>query len=170
MTPTLAQITAIITQTQTALDSLMKSNTLPLVTQANQPLTQPGVPVSRKDTIRYPLFLAHSLTADFFSPVTLIEWMDNFGYQINITTVDSAGTFSVQVSNDYQLGSGGTVINPGNWIDLTLSVGTPTVASVNDQIVISLTQLPYGAIRLSYIPTIAGTGIADCYIIVKQLA
>jgi hypothetical protein len=126
--------------------------------------------VSRKDTIRFPLFLGQSLAADFFSPVTLIQWMDNFGYQINVTTVDSAGTFAVQVSNDYQLGEGGVVQNPGNWTPLTLSVGTPTVAAGNENIVISLTQLPYGAIRLMYTATTAGTGTADCYIIVKQLA
>lgn len=92
---------------------------------------------------------------------------DNCSYQINIATTNSTGTFSVQVSNDYQNQTQDDATNAGNWEDLTLS-GTPTVAAANDNIVIDLKGMPYKAMRLSYTPIIAGTGTATIYVSCKS--
>lgn len=90
---------------------------------------------------------------------------------MNVSTTDSAGTFQVQVSNDYYVNEGNdaVVVNPGHWVGLTLAGGTPTVAAVSDQIVINLNQLPFYAVRLAYFPTTSGTGTVDIYITDKSL-
>lgn len=124
--------------------------------------------MSRKNTLNYPVLTAQSLAASFTSPATFIRNTDNVSYQINVTTSNSVGSFSVQVSDDYSVGPDNTVVNPGTWITLTLS-GTPTVASANDLIGISLNQLPYDSIRLAYTSTTAGTGTANAIITSKQI-
>jgi hypothetical protein len=104
---------------------------------------------------------AQSLAADFTTTPTVISYQDNIAYQINVTTADSAGTFAVQASMDYEAGVNGS--GPpvaGNWTTLTLS-GTPTVAAANDTIMISLNQVPYKALRLAYTSSVAGTGVCN---------
>jgi hypothetical protein len=126
--------------------------------------------MARKNTAFKKISTAQSMAASFHSPVTLIRNLDNVSYQINITTSSSTGTFTVDVSNDYQLDEvGNTVINAGTWVPLTLAGGTPTAAAANDTIVINLTQLSFNAIRVSYVSTIAGTGACDIYILSKQI-
>lgn len=109
-----------------------------------------------------------SLSTAFTTTPTVIDFQDNVCYQIDITTSDSTGTFVVQVSLDYVQGDANNRAVAGNWIDLTMS-GTPIAAAANDDIVISLNQLPYHAIRLKYTPTIAGTGTAKITIMAKNV-
>jgi hypothetical protein len=124
--------------------------------------------MARKDTVRTQLQAGQSLAAAFFSPATMIRNLDNVSYQINVTTTDSAGTFSVQVSNDYDKTYTGDVDNAGNWANLVLS-GIPAVAGTNTVIVVNLNQLPFNAIRLAYTPGTAGTGHADVWLVAKQI-
>lgn len=123
--------------------------------------------MGRKDTIKTPLLINKSLATSFTGPVTIIQYMDNCSYQINVTTTNSAGTFQVEVSDDYTINQG-VVTNPGNWITLSLSA-TPTVAAANDVIGISLNQVPYSAIRIAYTSNTAGTGTCSIYISDKQV-
>jgi hypothetical protein len=126
--------------------------------------------MSRKDTLLYNVLPAGtSLSASFKSPATVIRYTDNVSYQIAVTTTDSAGTFSVQVSDDYAVSpDNSSITNAGTWDTLTLS-GVPTVSSASDIITISLNQLPFFAIRLVYTSTTAGTGTCQAYITSKQL-
>lgn len=124
--------------------------------------------MSRKNTLKYPLLIGQSLAASFISPVTFIRNTDNVSYQINTFTSTSTGTFTVQVSNDYAVSQDNTVTNPGTWVSLTLS-GIPVAQASSDNIGISLNQLPYDAIRLSYTSTIAGTGTCDVTLTSKQI-
>lgn len=124
--------------------------------------------LSRKNTLKFTVLSAQSLAASFNSAATFIRNTDNVSYQINVTTSNSTGTFSVQVSDDYAVGPDGDITNAGTWVTLTLS-GTPTVAAANDTIGISLNQLPYDAIRLVYTAGTAGTGTCSAIITTKQL-
>jgi len=127
--------------------------------------------MSRKNTLKYNVFdpaLFVSLATSFISNPTFIRNTDNVSYQIDITTTDSIGMFSVQVSDDYALGPDNTVINPGTWVTLTLSA-VPVAAAAPDTIGISLNQLPYDAIRLVYTSTTAGTGTATALLTSKQI-
>lgn len=127
--------------------------------------------MARKNVLKpYKVLSAQSLASNFQSNPTSITYGDNCAYQINITTTDSIGTFSVQASLDYEKDPvSNTVINPGNWVDLSLSGGTPFANAANDKIIINLNQLPFSAIRLSYTSTTPGTGHCDSYVMTKQL-
>lgn len=125
--------------------------------------------MSRKNILPYKLSAATSLAANFISPVTRIPYMDNCSYQINITTINSTGTFSIQGSDDYET-SGPTevVVNPGHWTDLPLS-GTPAAGGTNDTILIDMNQVPFNAMRVVYTSTVAGTGTCDIYVFNKMI-
>ncbi len=126
--------------------------------------------MSRKNTLVYEVAASQSLATSFTTSPTVIRYLDNCSYQINVTTTNSTGTFAVQVSNDYYVNEGndGVVVNPGTWTTLTLS-GTPTVSGTNDNIVIDLHQLPYYGVRLAYTSTVAGTGTASIYMVDKMV-
>lgn len=127
--------------------------------------------MSRKNTLVTPLVIGQSLSASFNSAPTVVRYLDNCSYQINVTTTNSSGTFTVQASDDYYVNEGNdsVVVNPGNWVTLTLAGGTPFVAGANDSIIINLNQLPFYAIRLAYTSTAAGTGTCNIYIVNKQI-
>ena len=103
------------------------------------------------------LLTAQSLASSFNTPATVVQFLDNVGYQVNITTSNSAGTFAVQGSLDNV-----------NWASLSLS-GTPIAASANDIIIININQFPFQYIRLAYTSNTAGTGTADVYIEAKAI-
>lgn len=118
-----------------------------------------------------PQATSFSLTTSFTSSPTVVRYLDNCSVQINVTTTDSVGTFQLQVSNDYYVNEGNdsVVMNPGNWVPLTLAGGTPFVAAQNDNIVVNLNQLPFYALRLAYISTTPGTGTCTVYISDKAI-
>lgn len=127
--------------------------------------------MSQKNSLRYQLVSGQSLAASFNTSPTMVKVLDNCSYQINITTSDSIGTFKVQASDDYQASgpNDNVVVNAGNWVDLTLAGGSPTVSAANDHIIINLNQLPFNAIRLDYTAGTAGTGTCDIWVVCKRL-
>lgn len=126
--------------------------------------------MARKNIVVTKIASAQSLAANFTSIPTIINYLDNVAYQINITTSNSTGTFAVQASLDYAVSEPGTqVTNSGTWATLPLGGGTPSVSGANDTILINLNQLPFAAVRLQYTSTVAGTGVADIYIEAKQI-
>lgn len=125
--------------------------------------------MSRKNTLEYPLLTGQSLAASFTSPVTVVKNLDNVSYQINITTSDSTGTFAVEASNDYNISEvTNDVVSSGNWAALNIG-GSPVAAAANDVILINLNQLPFKAVRITYTPSVAGTGTCDMKLVAKQL-
>lgn len=109
-----------------------------------------------------------SLSTSFNSTPTMITNTDNVAYQINVTTSNSTGTFSIQGSVDYQPATANLPGVTGNWADLGLGGGTPTVAAANDTLIFNLSLLPFNALRVAYTSTIAGTGTCNIYIMTKQ--
>ena len=125
--------------------------------------------MARKNIVPYKVATAQSLAAGFTTIPTVIAYLDNCSYQINVNTTNSTGIFEVQASLDYRPQEPGeSTPNPGNWSTLPLT-GVPSVSTVSDTIILDLNQLPFSAIRLSYTPTVAGTGTADIYLLSKQL-
>lgn len=126
--------------------------------------------MARKDVNKYTLVDSQSLAADFTTSPTVIDYTDNISYQINCFTTDSIGTFSLEISNDYQVyGPSKQVVNPGTWNPLVLGGGTPFVNAADAVISISLNQVPFSAIRLSYTSTTPGTGTCTVTYLSKQL-
>lgn len=124
-----------------------------------------------KNTVRYEVSTNQSLAASFNSPVTVITYLDNCAYQMNIRTTDSIGTFKIQGSLDYMENAIGDQAQEGsnNWVDLTLGGGTPFVNAVDDTIIIDMNQVPFKALRVVYTSTTAGTGHADIWFMAKEL-
>lgn len=125
--------------------------------------------MARKNQLVVPLLTNQSLAASFTSPVTLVKYLDNISYQINITTSDSAGTFAIQASNDYAVSEPtNKVTNPGTWSALPIG-GTPTVAGANDTIMVDINQYPFNALRVVYTAGTPGTGICSLILQARQL-
>ena len=125
--------------------------------------------MSRKNCLVDEILSNQSLSTSFTSPVTVIRYLDNLSYQINIATTNSTGTFNFQGSDDYAINeTTGAVSNPGNWVTLPLS--SPIVAAgANDTAMVSLNQIPHQAIRCQYVSSVAGTGTASIYITFKMI-
>jgi len=128
--------------------------------------------VSRKNVL-HPVLIAssQSLASSFTTTPTIVEQGDNVGYQIAATTSDSIGTFTVQVSMDYQPVGPYATASAGTWSDLVLSgyPSVPNVNAANDVINISLNQPPFKAVRLSYTASTPGTGTANIYVSYKSV-
>jgi len=124
--------------------------------------------VARKDVLFTRLIANQSMASPFTSEPTIIQYTDNASYQINITTSDSTGSFTVEASLDYRKVGSGEAANAGSWSPLVLS-GTPVATGVNDTQSISMNQLPFYAIRLRYTPTVAGTGTMTVFVSTKQI-
>lgn len=124
----------------------------------------------RKNILPYQIESDKSLAASFTSTPTVITFTDNISYQINCYTSDSIGTFALEVSNDYVVDSvTGSVKFAGTWNPLDLGGGTPFVNGDDAVISISLNQVPFGAIRVAYTSSVAGTGTCDIFFLSKQL-
>ena len=100
------------------------------------------------------------------SAPTNIQFLDNVAIQFNFTGAPS-GTFSIEVSADYEQDIGGATINVGNWVPVTLP--TPPVASGSaGSVFIDLNQLAAPWVRVKYTKT-SGTGSLTAWISAKML-
>lgn len=125
--------------------------------------------MARKNILETQLLSGRSLASSFTGPVTVVQNLDNISYQIDITTSNSTGTFVVEASDNYDSNEiTNAVTDSGTWAALPLG-GTPTVAGANDIILINLNQLPFKAVRVRYISTVAGTGTCNLEIVAKQI-
>lgn len=105
------------------------------------------------------LVLAGTLSVSGTTSTIAIPYLDNIGIQINVTAPAlTSGTFAVNVSNDN-----------ANFVALSLS-GSPIVAGANDTINISLNQVPYRFMNITYASGTAGTGSYVCYLMAKGLS
>lgn len=124
--------------------------------------------MARKNVVRYTLESDSSISASFNTAPTIIQFLDNVSYQINIRTTNSTGTFQIQGSNDYEVDPlSNTVVNAGNWVDISgLAV---SVAAANDSAIINMSNLGFFAVRVKYTSTVAGTGKCDIIVVAKQI-
>jgi hypothetical protein len=99
---------------------------------------------------------------------TNIQGLDNSGYHINFSGAP-VGTFSVQVSGDYQPGKSpnSNPVNPGHWITLPLSPAI-TASGSPDSAFIDLNQLAAPWIRIIYNRT-SGTGTLNVFVMAKSI-
>lgn len=104
--------------------------------------------------------------ANVTSAVTNIQFLDNIGVQFNFTGTPT-GTFSVEISADYEQDTNGNVTNAGNWVSLVLSP-IPAAAGAADSIYIDITQISAPWVRAKYTRT-SGTGTLNGFITAKQV-
>lgn len=124
--------------------------------------------MARKNVLKYEVAAGQVLAADFSSDPTIVQYHDNVSYQINVRTSDDQGSFVVQASNDYSVDSvTGSVINAGNWVDL--SGTTLSINAANDTLMINLNQVSFYAVRIHYASSVSGTGDCDIWIDARQI-
>lgn len=111
----------------------------------------------------YKLIDSVSMGADVISAITSIQFLDNISIQMSFTG-SPVGTFSVQVSNDYDSNQPTAT---ATWSDLTLSA-VPTASGSADDIFIDLTQVPAPYVRIKYSRT-SGTGTLNATIAAKGI-
>lgn len=99
---------------------------------------------------------------------TNIQGLDNIGYQIGFSGAPT-GTFSVQISMDYEPGKApnSKPVNAGNWISLPLSPAIIASGSP-DNAYIDLNQMSAPWIRLVYTKT-SGSGTLNAYVVAKAI-
>lgn len=117
---------------------------------------------------RYQLISAGDGSGDLVGAVTSIQFLDNIGYQINMTGSNMTGTFNVEVSADYEQDQNGNVINAGNWIPLPLLPSASVITGAPTNIYIDITQISAPYIRLTYIH-VSGSGTVSAFITAKVL-
>jgi hypothetical protein len=94
------------------------------------------------------------MSGDITSLVTIISNQSMMSYQYSWTGSSPVGTISIEVSNDYELNSDGTVRTAGTWTPLTLS-SVPSVSGNTGDGLIDIDQIGAYAIRTVYT---AGSG------------
>lgn len=110
---------------------------------------------------------SQSLAAGFSSTPTDIRYLDNVSIQLNTTTANAVGTFSVEGSLDYQKGQddASAAANSGTWVTI---VSAPPLAGANVNTLLDLNQLSFPYVRVTYTRT-SGTGTVDMYISAKEV-
>ena len=130
----------------------------------------------RKSNLKqYELVAAASMTTSITSPVTSIEFLDNIGYQIDYSG-SPVGTFSVQVSADYNQDYQGNVMNAGSWVTVPVTYwnGTTFVDSttipttVSSPVFVNLNQLSAPWVRVVY-TFASGSGSLNIWVCGKML-
>lgn len=109
---------------------------------------------------------AGSLAGDYTSPVTIVQYLDNIGIQLNVSGTP-VGDFEVQFSGDYAVNEAGYVTNAGNWIPVDFG-SSVSVSGSPDFIYLDLNQMPGPAMRVFYDRT-SGTGSVDMYVTAKEI-
>lgn len=125
--------------------------------------------MSRKNTLEYPIATGLTLATSFVTAATTVLTLDNCSYQINVTTTNSTGSFTVETSNDYNDNLvTNTMTATGTWATLPIG-GTPVAAAANDSVFIDINQIAFKAIRIRYVAGTPGTGTCDIKLVCRQL-
>lgn len=103
-------------------------------------------------------------TDEIVSEPTNVEHLQNVGYQANWDG-DPVGTFTVEVSNDYDPTI--PARQPGTWTELTLS-GSPAAAGAPGDLFININQIPARWIRLKYVND-SGSGTLQAWVVGKSI-
>jgi hypothetical protein len=120
----------------------------------------------RKNVLeRYQSITNGNMSGALTSPVTSIKYLDNILMEF-VATGAPAGTYSVEVSADYQQDLEGNVINAGNWTPLDFTP-SPIIAAAGT-VVIDMNQLPAPFIRAKWTPT-SGSGVLNMFISAKEV-
>ncbi len=112
------------------------------------------------------ILTSQSLGASFSSPATNVLLLDNVAIQLNVTTSDAVGTFTVEGSLDH-VEANGVISNAGNWVALNLSA-VPTLSGSSTSFLLDLNQVSFPWIRVTYTRT-SGTGTVNAYISAKAI-
>ena len=104
----------------------------------------------------YQVITDGDMSGNITSEVTVITNISMVSYAVSWSGSSPVGTFSVEVSNDYEKNAAGGVANAGTWTALTLSA-SPSVSGNTGNGFIDLGRISAYAVRLKYTRT-SGSG------------
>lgn len=105
--------------------------------------------------------------ATVISAITNIQYMDNIGIQINITSGSATGAFDAQISADH-FEVGGNVKVAGTFISLGSTYTATVTSSSPSNIYFDLTQLSAPYVQLLW-TRVSGSGRFDAFIVGKMI-
>lgn len=121
----------------------------------------------RKNVLeRYQSVTAGDMSGAITTPVTSIKFLDNVLIEF-VSTGSPDGTYSVEVSADYQQDLDGNVIQAGNWTELEFNP-VPAITSAGS-VVLDMNQLPAPYIRAKWAPNMGSTGALNVFISAKEI-
>lgn len=122
----------------------------------------------RKDSLaKYQIVTAGDMSGNVTSLITNIQFMDNIGIQLNITSGTPSGTFDVQVSADH-FEVNKVVVVPGTFISLGTPYRATIVSGSPSSVYFDLTQLSAPYVQLLYTRS-GGSGTFNAYIVGKMI-
>lgn len=121
----------------------------------------------KNNLLRYHTIKAGDGSGDLISDTTNIQFLDNIGFQIDMTGT-MTGQFFVQCSADYDRQPEGQVVNPGHWVSLTLNPSATVTGGSPTDIYIDINQLSAPWIRLIYTHT-SGSGTVEAFLTAKMV-
>lgn len=116
--------------------------------------------VTKTGTSQTPVSI--SLATAFTTIPTNVQYEDNTSYQINVTTTNSIGTFTVEVCSDYNP----NIAASGNWSNMG-TAASPNAA--NGIFFCEIVSGPRSWIRLNYAVGTAGTGTCTILVSAKNI-
>lgn len=114
--------------------------------------------MSRKNVITpYQLF-SENLDASFVSKAVNVQFLDNVGIQIAVTTTANTGLFTVEAS-----------IDGVTYDTLKLSPVIPALVNASTTISVNLNQIPYVWIRVRFVLGTGTNGTATAFVAAKEI-
>lgn len=120
---------------------------------------------SRPQFSPFYVILDGNMATSLTSKVTIIQKLSLISYSISWIGTSPVGTMSVEVSNDFQENSDGSIKNAGTWTALPLDVSAPVSGNADHGFIDIDLQAAY-AMRLVYTRT-SGTGLMRAVIASK---
>lgn len=123
----------------------------------------------RKDSlVKYQIVKSGDLSqASVISAITNIQYMDNIGIQVNITSGSPNGSFNVQVSADH-MEVNKVVTVDGIFIPLSSQYAATVTSGSPSSVYFDLTQLSSPYIQLLW-TRVSGSGTFDAFVVGKQI-
>lgn len=98
------------------------------------------------------------------SAYTDVRYLDNIGIQIQWTSANAVGVFTIECSDNYNPITNTT----GTWVALTFSPALTAPASNNGEFLVNVNQCPHAWIRIVYTRT-SGTGTLNAWVHAKEI-
>lgn len=123
----------------------------------------------RKDSlVKYQIVKSGDLSqASVISAITNIQYMDNIGIQVNITSGSPNGSFNAQVSADH-MEVNKVVTVAGTFISLSSQYAATVTSGSPSSIYFDLTQLSAPYVQLLW-TRVSGSGTFDAFVVGKQI-
>jgi len=100
-----------------------------------------------------------------------IQWLDNMSVQVILgpDSEDAAGTFTVEVTNDFALNADGSVRRSENWVALPLDPSLTVSAGAPATLFADINQSGAVAMRVTFEPEVGSEGTATVLVAGKAI-